>query len=446
MGGSTKTRVIDTTPGDIKGLRSQINSYLTGPPALPQGGASGTNNPIINRILNPSGIGGPIFRADPYARGGGDGSITPPQPGGYPTTAGTGIDRIRMDTPRPYDRTVFDRTGAIEDPSRSGIRDVQSGASMVGDINLDQIRHYLMNPNGAQIPGATGNYGVTAGRVAGGGNTQSVDQIGGVNSAFFRNMMGQLSPAFDQRRAEALAAAREGAGNLTGSGFANTLGSSINRSLGEERATLADYASKGIETEVQRAIADADRRSREGIAQAGYDTTASTSSMDNLLRAAGINTDAAARMADINQRAGQGNLDVISRILQGNQTAGIERGRLTQGASEANTRADTDFQNLLAKIKMTNQDVASREGMTQAQLDAERNAKIYGTEADTANQNAQRFLQLLLGMGTTGVGPGQVQTTTSGGIGSILGPIGGVLGSLVGGPFGGALGKKVFGG
>lgn len=85
--------------------------------------------------------------------------------------------------------------------------------------------------------------------------TQSVDQLGGENSAFFRNMMNQLSPAFNQRRDLALAAAKESAGTLTGSGFANTLGNSVNRSLAEERASLADYASRGVQTEVQRQLA-----------------------------------------------------------------------------------------------------------------------------------------------------------------------------------------------
>lgn len=84
--------------------------------------------------------------------------------------------------------------------------------------------------------------------------SQSVDQLGGANSAFFQNMMQQLAPAFNQRREEGLAAAKEASGNLTGSGYANALGSSINRSLGEEQATLANYAAQGLQTEVQRQL------------------------------------------------------------------------------------------------------------------------------------------------------------------------------------------------
>jgi len=81
---------------------------------------------------------------------------------------------------------------------------------------------------------------------------QSVDQLGGANSPFFANMMQQLQPMFTQQRDEAMAAAREGAGNLTGSGFGNILGSAINRSLGQEQATAAQYAQQGLQMELQR--------------------------------------------------------------------------------------------------------------------------------------------------------------------------------------------------
>ena len=48
------------------------------------------------------------------------------------------------------------------------------------------------------------------------------------------------APAFAQRRAEALAAAKESAGNLTGSGFAHQLGVAAGRSALEENAFLAN--------------------------------------------------------------------------------------------------------------------------------------------------------------------------------------------------------------
>lgn len=106
-----------------------------------------------------------------------------------------------------------------------------------------------------------------------GRDTQSVDQLGGANSAFFQNMMNQLQPAFTQQRQLAAAAGSEAAGNLTGSGFANRLGSSLGRTLGAEQAMLADYASKGIAMEQARQAGDADRALRGDMSNQGMDST-----------------------------------------------------------------------------------------------------------------------------------------------------------------------------
>lgn len=48
------------------------------------------------------------------------------------------------------------------------------------------------------------------------------------------------APAFAQRRAETLAQAKEGVGNLVGSGFANTYGAAAGRSVAEENMFLAN--------------------------------------------------------------------------------------------------------------------------------------------------------------------------------------------------------------
>lgn len=153
--------------------------------------------------------------------------------------------------------------------------------------------------------------------------TDSIDTLGGANSAFFQNLMTQLRPQFDQQRAEGLAAAKEAAGNLTGSGFGNTLGAAVNRSLANENATAAQFANQALQLEMQRQQADA------------------------------------------------------NRVFQGQQN------------------------------------------------------------------DAQRFLQMLYGMSTAGLGPDTIQK--SGGIGSIFGPIGGVLGTAIAGPIGGAIGGKISG-
>ena len=167
--------------------------------------------------------------------------------------------------------------------------------------------------------------GAGPGKISGGTapGTASVDQLGGANSPFMQNILKQLTPLFDQQRAETLAAAKESAGNLTGSGLGNTIGTAVNRSLGAQQAQLADFAQQGLQLEMQRQQGDANRR------------------------------------------------------FQGQQN------------------------------------------------------------------DAQRFLQLLHGMSTAGLGPDTIQQ--SGGFGSILGPLGTVSGTALGGPLGGAVGGALGG-
>lgn len=67
----------------------------------------------------------------------------------------------------------------------------------------------------------------------------SLDSFMDPNSLAFQNIRGGYDQMFNQNRAEALAQAKEASGNLTGSGYANALGTTVNRSLGEQNATLA---------------------------------------------------------------------------------------------------------------------------------------------------------------------------------------------------------------
>lgn len=182
--------------------------------------------------------------------------------------------------------------------------------------------------------------------------TDSVDKLGGANSAFFNNMVNQLQPSFNQARAEGVAAAKEGAGSLTGSGFANILGSAINRSMGSQQATLANYAAQGLNTEVGRQQGDANR---------------------------------AASMFES-----------------------------AQGANNL-----------------------------QAQLEAQRQALIFGTAANTNQGNASLFSNLL--MSQAGNPSTAIALQKKGGIGSILAPIASGIGMAIGGPIGGAIGGKVGG-
>lgn len=218
------------------------------------------------------------------------------------------------------------------------------------------------------------------------GTTQSVDQLGGANSDFFKNMMAQLQPAFDQERATGLAAAKESAGTLTGSGFANRLGASINRSLGSEQATLANYAAQGLQTEAQRQQADAGR---------------------------------ALTAATANQGADQ---NFINMILQRNNQ-GLQ-------AQQLGLQAETQ-----------NQNAALQTNLTQAQLEAQRKLGIFNTTAGINQQNANIYAQLLGGQATAGVTPATVQQ--SGGVGGFLGGVAGTVLGAAAGPVGSALGGKI---
>lgn len=83
-------------------------------------------------------------------------------------------------------------------------------------------------------------------------DTQSIDQLGGADSPFFKNMMAQYQPAFDQKRKLALAQAKESSGTLTGSGYANTMGTAVNRSLADENLAVSGIAQYGISQEMGR--------------------------------------------------------------------------------------------------------------------------------------------------------------------------------------------------
>ena len=73
------------------------------------------------------------------------------------------------------------------------------------------------------------------------GQTQSPGtQVKPVDDAFFmENILKPYREMFEANRSSALAQGKESAGNLTGSGYNNILGSALARSLAEENAQLA---------------------------------------------------------------------------------------------------------------------------------------------------------------------------------------------------------------
>jgi len=451
MGGSTK--VIETTPKSGQQARAGINDYLFGGQS---GRASALRSGVEGQAAPQIGYTD-IARADQV--GGADRSSIR-DVSGFPQVTVSPITGLPQVGSHSFDPSQF---GGAPNVSGQQINPAIFGSAFGGGSARD----------------------VTAGPISG-VNTQSVDQLGGANSEFFRNMIAQLQPAFAQQRALGLAGAKEASGTLTGSGYANTLGSAVNRSLGDEQARLADYATRGLETEVGRqtslagleqgrAISEADQRLRAGIANQGADVNlmdmilrGNISGQDSLLRAllgnqaTGLQaSEANARNALLggdqrlqallgNQRTGlaadtanasnataaaQANLDAALRAGLGNQDASIRAGIANQGA---------DISVLDANTQRMIQNMLSSQGANtaQAQLNQGANIANQGAIGDMNNANAQRFLQLLLGMGTTGVGTEVVQR---GGAGSILGPLAGIAGSFLGGPAGGVIANKIFG-
>lgn len=249
--------------------------------------------------------------------------------------------------------------------------------------------------------------------------TDSVDKLGGANSAFFQNMMGQLQPAFTMQRNLGLAGAKESAGTLTGSSFANALGSAVNRSLGSEQATLANYAVQGIGMEQSRQQSDAAR----------------------FLQAAGMNQSANLQAGMSNQSSG-----LQAQIANANNSL---------AAQTANQAADTNFMNAMltrnaqglqaqgmgSQAEQFNSSQTASTNALQAQLDAQRGAMGYQGQLSTNQQNANNFMQLLGQQSALGVGPTTVQQKQ--GFGGFLGGLAGTAIGSFAGPVGSAIGAKI---
>lgn len=254
----------------------------------------------------------------------------------------------------------------IFDPSRGGIAG-QGNAQAPGAPPQ-------VNVLGSQPVSTTFNSGtdINRGQVR---DVASVDSLGGANSDFFKNMVAQLQPSFDQSRADAVASGKEARGSLTGSGLGNSIGANLNRSLGTQQATLANYASTGIGQELQR------------------------------------------------QQANQGaDVNFMNALLQRNQQ-GIQTQQLSSNAEQFNSGQQTSRNQL------------------QAQLDAQRGNTVYQGQLGVNQQNANNFMQLLMGQSLAGVSPSTVQQRPGIGAGIASG-----IGAGIGGYFGGTAGAQLGGG
>lgn len=325
--------------------------------------------------------------------------------------------------------TVIDTTPKVTQDLRKGLQDyiMDPKAGGVGRINAQtpdlptstgitaagpvatQFNIGGADPSRGQVRDVSAGPGVTAQQVSS-RDTSSVDSLGGANSAFFNNMVAQLQPSFTQQRNEGLAGAKESAGTLTGSSFANRLGSSINRSLGNEQATLANYASQGIGMEQARQAGDANRALSAATANQGASLQAGLGNQNASLSA---------------QQANQGaDMNFINQMLQRSQQGLAAQGMTLQAQSQ-------------------NQQTELSQNTLAAQLEAQRKAMGYQTGAQISQANAGNFASLLGSQATAGVGPTTVQQSS--GIGGFLGQVGGgLLGSALG-PIGTSIGAKVGG-
>jgi len=354
---------------------------------------------------------------------------------------------------------------------------------------VPQVQGQMLNPQqiaqmsqqaymGVQNPlsqffnrGAIRDVGMEGYQGGGGGfQAQSIDKLGGVNSEFFRNMQGQLAPAFQQQRAEALAQAKEGLGNMgNGTALANSLGVAMNRSLGNEQAQLADYALQGLKLQADQ--------QNQLTAMAGNSEIAA---QNRYLQGQLANQDKDAQFLNILLGQNAQNIDVLqgnqgaygqafgqgaNNALQGmlaNQATGLSAsgqnaGNWLQAAGlnnqaqiansgqwgnmlQSNQQANLTGQMQNASNFMNNNQFNAQQAQGVNNLNANLGAQYQQLASQIGQQNAANYLQMLLGMGTTGVGPAQVVQQP--GFGSALGGVVGMgLGAMAGG-VGSTLGKQ----
>lgn len=538
MGATTKK--VDTTPSDITGLRNNLSGWLQNsntqaPIQGANGQANGQYGQFNNQIqpfgpgqnaagvpsggVNPGGSGlgptggmnidrpridlsgqGAAFMNLQSASPGGDGGQMPPwnpPPSGSgpagPTQQG-GFNNIFQQMPQGGPNQVS-WVGATPMAPQINAQQISQGdmrfaqgidpnsvpqvqAQQLNGANYDPRGSYMGVQNQMTSPFQRGQIRDATALNSSYGGTQSVDQLGGAHSAFFNNMVGQLQPSFDQQRAQALAQAKEGLGNMgNGTALANSLGVAMNRSLGDQQALLANYASQGVQTEVGRQLQDAAQNAQVGMANANRNLSAQqgnqqadtsflsqllgqnqqnlqgqianqgtmaqlgTSAAQNALQAglanqstglnaSGQNAGNYLNAAGLNNQAQIANMNNWTNILQGNQSANLN----AQNQNASNFLQNNQF----------NAGQAQNVNLQNAQL----GQAYQQLAAQMGDANAQRYMQMLLGMSTTGVGPAQV--TQSGGAGSLIGSVLGTgIGALAGGvgaSVGGAIGKKLGGG
>lgn len=499
MGGSTKS--ISTTPRDTQATRDQISGFIrnggsgqqqygygnpgmfTPPgPTMPQmgnqgnqggmgqfnGGGGVSMRPQFPMMATDMGgmtptpqmmTGGPMIAS----MGGGGGSpldlLYAGGSGNSPmSSGGGGLGNIYAQLPNAPPMVQGQYAGNVQAPQ-----------GVPNNFNIPQI-------NPGQVPQVTSQYtpsqiaptdyqgilqmlqhSMNGGGGGGGGGAGPMGpQVPGASDPFSAQYLDykakQLQPFFDQQRAEAAAQAKEASGNLTGSGFANTLGTAMNRSLGAQQAQLSDYASQ----QAQGQLAANTQLGVAGINAGAQTGAASISSGNNLLGnlfSTIANNDLTRQSANAGYgldyaKLGQGgeqfNAQTLFNILSGNQQAGISGAGLANSANQFNAgqqmTAGLANQNTLQGVLSGNANMANNYF-----------SQLFGANTGINQQNANNYLQLLNMMGSTGVGPNQVIQKPGFGefagqlLGTGIGALAGGVGAGVGGKLGGMIGGRIGG-
>ncbi len=276
------------------------------------------------------------------------------------------------------------------------------------------------DPMFAQLMGRT-QQGINAGQAGSTvGMVQSVDQLSaGPESYFAQRVLDPYKQMFGQNRAEALAAAKEASGNLTGSGFSNALGTTVNRSLGEENAALSGVLTDLSKFEVDRQQQVAEREQGRLNTNAGYTTNANIAGAGEISKLMSILSGESIADADNRNRVNmfntgetnKGTMDFAQRsdnVAMDNARRAtelaIQQGRIT--SEEANNYFNQQVQMIQrqGELDQNNNQFNTAQGNTVGMFN--------GQQANnTAQSNASNFLQLLSGMAQQGVGPNQTTYT-----------------------------------
>ena len=424
-GSNPKTTQYDAIPKDIQNLRSNTATYLNGAmgrlePTAAQSSPTGFNQ---TQDVNSPSING-VYRATSGTAANNDGryvglnNFQPTQ--STAATQYTGADSAGTG-----------RTGSIMDQllaaGQQGVNG-QAQATLLnggGNVSAQNVR------------------GLTEGQ-------QSVSDL--ATGGFMDKFLAQYQPLFEQQRRQAIAAAKEGSGNLTGSGFANTLGNATSQTLAQQQGVLADLARQGITTEVGRQQNLAGLENQRNLADASNALAASSANASNNLQGASAAGQLGLQANDNLVRAleASGNIELANLVReQGRLTTNAQTGadvalqnrnitsneqgrnasndlqRLTTlaglqqndaqtqagrdqqtnlfNASESNSR-DLALAQLKQQLGLSNRQLTSQENQFLASLLQNNNQFNAGQTNDLANANAQRIASLLGGLTTAGVG------------------------------------------